>query len=884
MKIPRILLAILLLAVIALAALIQTFNRIAGENRDLVRQELQKVLGKELNFDGLEVVLLGRPGFSVKNIRMADDPRFAATPLVQAKELLLGVRLWELLWGRIVIDALVFKDPEIQIITDESGLLNLATLAERKKELRLLPQLRPAAPERGSNPVSFAIHALRIQNGRVEYLDRSIPIPAELQVRNINLEVRGFDPTQVTRIRVDAALTEGLNQDVRIDAELAPQADKLWSQRPINLSLRFDSLHLPVIARAIAALRDRIPRALEVTGPMALQAQASGTIEHPRINDFTLKIPLFGSSDYNAIATGSIDFSDKRSWAAARLQGELKIASMDFDRLRNLPFVQQLLPAAVTTDGPLGFFSRFEGTWSTLRIGALLIADKCEVRVRDWLRKPVNLPAAIRARLARQNETFHLHSSELSMGGGKVLFTGSVNIDSTPRLRLEMNSIPSAITVWNQFFPSAGVIASAGNVEWRAVLQRRLSPDPDWNLEGQLKLSDGQFKPRYTDRRIDDVNAAIVFAGKQARIDRATFRVGTAKFALSGSAHLFEPILEYRLRSDQVNLTELPGPLAAAPLQLSRVSGSGRVRWEGGQAVLSGSFTAADGRFQWLTFKDFRADAVWSAAGLAFNNLSAKTFDGTVRSEGSWSQAGDRVRRFQASWQADALNTRPLIGQLLPPLGTRLEGRLGGRVRLDATTDERDHRRNTFNGSGETSIDRGVIRDFNLVRQVLLRGSGAVNSDAASHLPAGFVALVNQMDTPFDSIKANFVVDGRKIHSENLIMTTADYSITGAGWIDADRSTKWNGSIVLSPRLTQELQRDYRMLRYLLDRRSRLSIGFRVDGSIPDVKIRLESRALAQLLRGGTAARDGDADEPGSDSTGKKKRWLPDALERLLRR
>ena len=273
MKIPRKLLIILVIAVIAIAAVVQTFNVIAGRNRELVRQELQKVLGKEFNFDALEVTWLSRPGFSVSNVRMADDPRFAATPMVQAKELILGVSLWNLAWGRIVIDTLIFNEPEFQIITDETGALNLTTLANRKKEWRTFPRFHRAAPAHKTNAVSFSINALRVKNGRVIYLDRSIPVPAELQVKNINLSVQGFDPKESTRIRFAAALTEGLNQDVKIDGEIAPQADRIWSQRPIDLAIRFDSLHVPVIARAIASLRDRLPRALDVSGPMALQAK-----------------------------------------------------------------------------------------------------------------------------------------------------------------------------------------------------------------------------------------------------------------------------------------------------------------------------------------------------------------------------------------------------------------------------------------------------------------------------------------------------------------------------------------------------------------------------------------------------------------------------------
>ncbi|HVO93455.1 MAG TPA: AsmA family protein [Terriglobales bacterium] len=884
---PRKLLTIVLLAVIAVAALIQTFNTTAEKHRDIVRQELQKILGSDFNFDSLEVTLFRRPGFSVTNIRMADDPRFAATPIIRAKELILGLNLWNLLWGRLVVDRLIFKEPELQIITDETGQLNLTTLAERKKELRAFPRLTPATPAHRSNQVRFSINTLQVTDGRVEYLDRSIPVPAELQVKNINMSVHGFDPQQSMQIRLVAAITEGLNQDVQIVGEIAPQGDKIWSQRGIGFTIQFDSLHVPVIARAIASLRDRFPRALDVTGPMALHARASGTIDRPRIDDITLKIPLFGSSDYNAVATGSVDFSEERSWTSARLQGEFKITSMEFDRLRNLPFLQQLLSPAVVADGPVGLFSRFEGTWNTLRMGVLLVADKGEVRFRNWLHKPANLPARIRARIARKNKEFRFHESELILGSNTIGFTGAVGSNPIPRLRLELKGTESAIAHWNPLFASPVLLASAGRAEWHVVIGRELNTNgDDWYFQGQFKLADGQFKARNSERRIEDVNALITFAGTQAHIDPMTFRVGASKFALTGTAvRVFEPVLDYQLRSDQVNSTDLP-PLADAPsFRLRGVSGKGRIQAEAGRAVLKGTFTAANGSFQSFDFRDFRADAAWSGAGLAFSNLSASMFDGTIRSEGRWTPLDAKSRQLKISWGAERVDVRPLVGQLIPPLKNRLDGHLDGHANFDVTTDQQDASNSTLNGSGETFIDRGVIKDFNLVRQVLLRGSGATDAiEASGRLPAGFIPLVNQQDTHFDSIKANFVVENRGIRTNDLVLSTADYSITGAGWIGFDRATQWNGSLILSPRLTQEVQRDYRALRYLLDRRSRLAISFRVDGNIPNVRIRLDSRVLAQLLRGGSPSRDGEADESSSDATNKKKNWLPDALERWLKR
>ena len=79
---------------------------------------------------------------------------------------------------------------------------------------------------------------------------------------------------------------------------------------------------------------------------MALQAKAGGTAERPRIDSFTLKIPLFGSSDYNAVVDGNIQFTERRLWEDAAIQGKLVVEPLALMRLRPLKFFEQNLPAA----------------------------------------------------------------------------------------------------------------------------------------------------------------------------------------------------------------------------------------------------------------------------------------------------------------------------------------------------------------------------------------------------------------------------------------------------------------------------------------------------------------------------------------------------------
>ena len=105
-KSHKLLLFFLIASAAAAVAFIQTFNTLAAKNREQVHQELQRFLGKDATFDRLEASLWGGLGFSAKEFRIADDPRFAATPVIRAQELRLGVSLLPLLLGKIVINSL----------------------------------------------------------------------------------------------------------------------------------------------------------------------------------------------------------------------------------------------------------------------------------------------------------------------------------------------------------------------------------------------------------------------------------------------------------------------------------------------------------------------------------------------------------------------------------------------------------------------------------------------------------------------------------------------------------------------------------------------------------------------------------------------------------
>jgi uncharacterized protein involved in outer membrane biogenesis len=877
----KVLLVLLIASIGALLVLVQSFKNLAEKNREQLQQELQRFLGKDATFDRLEATLWGGVGFSAAEFRIADNPRFAATPMVRAKELKLGVSLVALIVGRIVINSLTFQAPEFQIITDERGLLNLSELAVRKSDSKAPPSSRAAPPERKLLSVRFLVSKIKVNNGRVDFIDRSVKEPAEIRVKNVEMEVKGLNPSQKTRIRFAAAVTEGLGHDVRIDGELGPlRQSRDWSQQPVELEMRFDSLSAALLARALPFLRDRIPRELDVAGPLSLQAKLGGTFNRPRITDVALKVPLFGSSNYNAILEGSMEIPEGGPWAEAQLKGNLTLNSINLTQLRSLPFLKENLPLALSAEGSVNAYGRFEGTWANLRIGALVKADKSEFRYRGWLRKPSGTPAELKAQISRQKNGFVLHESELSIGNSKLSLSGRVE-DVPQRLQLRLRSDSSHLSAWWRLASAPSFYGVDGTVDWDIVLQRNFASPDGWNIQGKLNFADAEFRHKETGKKIDHLNANIAFLGTEALVEKGSFRFGSSLVTLAAKVpDLTQPSARYKLRSPEISLIDLQAFAAGKSNRLRNVTSNGEIRWQNDAPSLKGALSSSEGSLEDIPYRDLQADITWSPQGTSFKNFSLQAFDGLFRADGYWPAAVALPQHFTLKSQAESIRLESLLKQKFPQFRNRIEGNLNLRGQFEAATQNGVAVTETLQGSGESVIHQGTIRGFNLIAKILPGGDAG-----SSRFPASLAALVDRPDTPFDTLKANFKVEGQRIRTDDLLLVTPDYTITGAGWVGFDKTTQWNGLLVLSPRITQELQHEYKLLRYLLDRRGRLAISFRADGKFPQVTVRPENRAAAQVLRRSFPPKAAEPAGGSGKSTEKneKKNWLPESLEELLK-
>ncbi len=863
-------------------AVLGIFYSVAGNHRVQLQQELHRLLGKDVNFERLETSLWGGLGFSAKGFRIDDDRRFAATPFVQAKELRLGISFWELVRGHLVIDSLTLTEPEFQIITNEDGAVNVAVLARRKKNLSSFPKISAAIPEKRGVGMNFAIGAIHVSDGRLHFIDRSVAGTPELQVKNFELHATELDRAKPTRLKFAAALTEGLDHDVLVEGTLGPPSqDYDWSQRSVDLEMRFDSLQIPMLAGALPALKQAVPRELDVTGPMTLHARLVGTLRQPTLIDVTLKVPLFGSSDYNAILQGSVNIPENRNWAKSELRGNLTLKSVALAKFLTLPGFKDAFPERLAVAGLMNFTSRFEGSWDNLRIGARFDAAASDIRYGEWLLKPTGRTLEWMGQLTRRNDGLRLHNSSLRLGDLQTAAAGFIETEPSRRLELKLYNPKSDASGLGQLLASLSGYDVSGSASWNLTLNKSIDAQgTPWSARGTLNVAGVRIGAEPKRKSIEQLNAAVVFSGIQARVEGASLRYGPAQVYLTAIlADLREPRAIYEARTAEIGVVDTVPLLSNPSNRLRDVVSRGEFQVQNSVPTLTASVNSSGGVLENIPYQDLRAELVWSPAGTSIKQLSLRALDGVIEGDGVWGPNGVPAHNFNWSSKFKAVDVAGLLKQKFPKLKNRFSGELELRGQFSGASPAAGTGAKALAGSGDALISNGLIKDFNLVTQLFVRGNRSLSSP---RLAPGLATLVNRTDTPFDTFKGSFKLDPQRLSTDNLLLTTPDYTITGAGWVALDRTTRWNGLLVLSPALTQELLKEYKILRYFIDRRGQLSIAFKVDGTLPNVRIRPENHALAQAFRWGSGPRGSGS--PGGAQSKPSGEWVPKTLDQFLER
>jgi len=184
-KKPALILGGLVLIVLILVLFVRLYftgELIAG----WIRPPLEHYLHRNVT---LAEATVGFRGFHVKDLEIRKEG--ASAPLLTGEKLELRWKFKELLKGRIVIHTLVFTRPEITLVRQKDGSLNIDDLLPEKTNAA---KTAPARKSHNREPagVPLFIAMLSMQDGQLSFVDLSKQPQATLRVSNIRSRITDF--------------------------------------------------------------------------------------------------------------------------------------------------------------------------------------------------------------------------------------------------------------------------------------------------------------------------------------------------------------------------------------------------------------------------------------------------------------------------------------------------------------------------------------------------------------------------------------------------------------------------------------------------------------------------------------------------------------------
>ena len=311
-RILRLLFFFLLLVGIGLGVFIATFD--ADRYRPLLVGKLQEAIGRPVTLERLSLGWQNGIAIQLHRLAISDDQQAATEPLVQVDSASALVRLSPLLRKELQVASVVLSHPQVHVVRDAQGTINLLGLAAVAS-----PAAVPAqSTAGGKSPVSFNIGSFRLDNGTLHWTDLSTSPPTDLWMKEVDLVVRNIAPGESMDIDLKAALGAS-SQNLRLSGRLMlPNANQAGSLEEGKLSIEDVILQdlLPPVQQETAQLQ----------GTLSMSVQGSVSTLDPALVRETM------------MASGRLKLTEARI-------ANLNVLRAVFEKISMIPGLLQVLEA-----------------------------------------------------------------------------------------------------------------------------------------------------------------------------------------------------------------------------------------------------------------------------------------------------------------------------------------------------------------------------------------------------------------------------------------------------------------------------------------------------------------------------------------------------------
>src|SRR5215475_552061 len=279
---------------------VSNLDSIIEKNRQQILTRLSDSLGREVHVSSIKAQLGWGVMADLSGVSIADDPAYANEPFVQASDVAAQVEVMPLVLSRqIRVSKVTIEKPEIRIIRDRDGRLNVSTIGGKKAkeqkeqeagaegDVEGSPMTAAPGKSRSEGKTNEMVSGLRVRNfaidgGKVIYQESG---QKPLVLSQIDLEVTNFSFASPFDLDLRLAALGSDSQNLKLVGQVGPltSAGKIDAAAlPLDLKLTAGPVAMAAIRES--SLGKSIPPKLEVSDAVSIEATLKGRLDALRIH------------------------------------------------------------------------------------------------------------------------------------------------------------------------------------------------------------------------------------------------------------------------------------------------------------------------------------------------------------------------------------------------------------------------------------------------------------------------------------------------------------------------------------------------------------------------------------------------------------------------
>jgi uncharacterized protein involved in outer membrane biogenesis len=447
----------------------------------------------------------------------------------------------------------------------------------------------------------------------------------------------------------------------------------------------------------------------------------------------------------------------------------------------------------------------------------------------------------------------------LSIGLGQSVLRADARLVTdagAPRLRVRARAPALGAADLARLLPWLGVLRPpglqiGGSIDLDGEADVPVDHPETLTFKGRVTLADLSYRDATMARSLERIGGTLSVDGQRAVWEGFALRAGGSSLAGRLQMEDFRrPRIGFALSSPRLDFNELiatfgPAPggapdVGAAPGGATPAAGAAGQEAGAPAGLLGGmsgqgTLSVKEVRFQTFDLRDVRASVALSGGVLALQEIRAGFYGGTLGGTARVALTA-AVPAYGLGVRLENVDVAPLLEAYDPALRGLLQGRLTGRLDLDAAGVAMDAILESARGTGSLELTRGVLTSVDVLRQlaVLLEMAGGKG--------------IGKEQTPFESLRAALRVENRQARTDDLLLRSADLDLEGRGWVGLDATLNLDATARFSEASTSGMVQKNAGLGRLTEG-GRLVVYFNLSGDLAAPKFRLDTRAQARQVR-----------------------------------